>query len=78
MTEFADKPGDHIVLDNDQAAALFRLHVNAALEGCQFEMGRMRWWLRQGLRIELVPDGPGMGQWRLYVVPVRSCKERAS
>lgn len=64
----AEEAGDYLALDEQQAAALFRLHVDHALGGCQFEHGRMRWWLRGGLRIELAAGG-----WRLYVVPTRRC-----
>jgi ATP-dependent Clp protease ATP-binding subunit ClpA len=55
-----------IKLDDQQAAGLFRLHTSQPLRGCQFENGRMRWWLAQGLLIELVN-----GEWRLSIVPTR-------
>lgn len=57
---------EYLMLDNQQAAALFRLCISNGLQGCQYEGEAMRWWLPQGLRLELAE-----GQWRLYVVPTR-------
>lgn len=58
--------GDYIVVSDQQSAQFFRSLVHKG--GCQFEGGRMRWWLDSNLRLELV-----MGiEWRLYVVPERT------
>lgn len=54
-----------ITLDRPQASALLRLHATT----CQYEQGRMRWWLPAGLRVELSDDG----EWSLWVVPTRRC-----
>lgn len=64
--------GDYIVLDNHQAAALFRLSAGLTHRACQYEGGRMRWWLPQGLLLELWDI-----QWRLSVVPTRNCQHDA-
>lgn len=57
---------DWIMLDDQQAAALFRLHVARPLLACQYERGAMRWWLAAGLLLEL-----RQGSWLLSVVPTR-------
>lgn len=59
--------GDYLLLDDQQAAAMFRLHTSLPLGACQFEGGRMRWWLLGGLRLEL-----DAGEWRLFMVPPRA------
>lgn len=56
-------------IDNQQAAALFRLHVTRCLSGCQYEGGKMRWWLAQGLLLELID-----GEWHLSMIPTRGCE----
>lgn len=53
-----------ITLDEQQAAQFFR---TLGLRSCQYEQGRMRWWLSAGLRIEL----SDAGHWTLWVVPTR-------
>lgn len=56
-----------ITLDRQQAAQLFRSLVQPG--ACQYEQGRMRWWLQAGLRLEL----SDAGEWTLWVVPTRDC-----
>lgn len=62
--------GDYLELDNQQAASILRLGLQGGLNGCQYENGRMRWWLPQGLLLELV-DSSGPNVWRLSVVKPR-------
>lgn len=58
--------GSHLRLDDQQAAALFRLCIQNGFGGCQYEGDRMRWWLPQGLLLELVDH-----EWYLTLVPSR-------
>lgn len=61
-----------ITLDAQQAAQLFRTLVRKS--ACQYETGRMRWWLDAGLLLEL----SDAGEWSLWVVPTRRCVEEAA
>lgn len=54
-----------ITLSRQEAAALLRLGATT----CQYEQGRMRWWLPANLGVELADDG----EWTLWVVPPRGC-----
>lgn len=65
MTPTVERAGTYVVVTDQQAAQFFRSLVRKG--ACQFEGGRMRWWLDANLRLELV-----IGiEWRLYVVRER-------
>lgn len=62
----------YLVLSNKQAAQMFRSFYNGP-GGCQFEGGRMRWWLQGNMLLEQVLTVEEGLQWRLSMVPDRNC-----